>query len=170
MIRWFLPDDETYARKAHSVFGFIFDVRHAGGEVWVRDTVAAAAWTPPGGLRPTTPSVEDRWAALSTELDEDEVERMSEYDDALGALLPTFPTWYLGVLGTAPAHQGQGHGKAVTMPILDRADQAGEPQSLETCVAANRAIYESWGFEVTGEMEPAGGPTVWVMVRQPGGS
>lgn len=165
VIRWFLPDDETYARKAHALFGFIFDVRHHGGEVWVVDGLAGAAWTPPGGLRPMVPTIAERWASLSDDLASDEIERMDVYNDRLDPLLPPDDNWYLGVLGTTPGHHGEGHGTAVVRPVLERASADGIPQSLETCVPANRDLYHRWGFEVTGEFSVENGSTVWVMVR-----
>lgn len=168
VIRWFLPDEGTYVEKAALLFGFIFDVRHAGGEIWVAPQRAAAAWTPPGGLAPMDPSPQQLWGEVAALLDEDLVRRMDDYEAELKRLLPEFDTWYLGVVGTMPGSQGLGFGSAVVRPVLARADAAGVPQSLETCVPQNRALYEKWGFEVTGEFSVGDGPEVWVMVRQPG--
>jgi len=170
VIRWFLPDEASYPSKGRALFGFMFDVRHLGGELWVRDNLAAAAWNPPDGLRPIDPPVAERWASLAGYLHGNELERIESYGDALDPLLPERPHWYLGILGTAPGQQGNGHGKAVMAPILERANSERVPQSLETCVASNRDVYQRWGFEVTGEFRVAEGPQVWVMVREPSNS
>lgn len=165
VIRWFLPDEPTYLEKATALFGFIFDVRHLGGEVWVRDNIAAAAWTPPGGLRAMEPSPGQLWQALTAVLASDEMERIDTYGHMLDGFLPEIDNWYLGVIGTAPGHQRKGHGSAVARPVLVRAYHEGTPQSLETCVPANRELYVAWGFEVIGEFAVDESIDVWVMAR-----
>ena len=168
IIRWFLPDDRTYGRKARALFSFIFDIRHEGGEVWVYDGLAAAGWTPPGGLAAIVPSPQERWQAMTDVFEPDELDRVTRYNEELYPLLPRFDNWYLGVLGTAPGHQGQGYGRRVIAPVMAKADGAGVPQSLETAVRSNRRFYERLGFEVTRTLELDDAPAVWVMVREPG--
>ena len=168
IIRWFLPDDRTYGRKARALFSFIFDIRHEGGEVWVYDGLAAAGWTPPGGLADVVPSPQERWQAMADVLEPEELGRVAHYNEELTPLLPSVDNWYLGVLGTAPGHQSKGYGRRVIAPTMSKADAADVPQSLETAVRSNRRFYERLGFEVTRTLELAGAPAVWVMVRQPG--
>jgi ribosomal protein S18 acetylase RimI-like enzyme len=169
VIRWFLPDTTTYLAKARAIFEFMFDVRHAGGEVWVSDDVAAAGWTPPGGLAPMTPSAGERWRDVAAVLAPDEMARVETYGEALAGHLPERDTWYLAVVGTRPGYQGRGHGRAVISAVADRADSKGVAQSLETANAANRDFYQRLGYEVTAEFAPTAGILVWVMVRPPGG-
>jgi GNAT superfamily N-acetyltransferase len=73
--------------------------------------------------------------------------------------------WYLAVLGTEPARQGQGIGSAVMAPILERCDREGLPAYLESSKESNIAFYGRHGFEVTGEIRLPDGPPVWPMWR-----
>lgn len=82
---------------------------------------------------------------------------------------PNEPHWYLATLGTDPAHQGRGIGSALLAPVLERCDHAGLPAYLESSKEANVPYYERFGFRVTSELAlPKGGPTLWLMWRDPG--
>lgn len=73
--------------------------------------------------------------------------------------------WYLAVLGTEPARQGQGIGSCLMAPILERCDREGLPAYLESSKESNIAFYGRHGFGVTGEIRLPGGPLVWPMWR-----
>ena len=86
-------------------------------------------------------------------------------EDVLEEKVP-LPRWYLGVLGVDPTHQARGWGARLMKPILDRADAAGLPVSLETMREGNVAYYHRHGFEVAARFEvAAGAPACWVMRR-----
>jgi GNAT superfamily N-acetyltransferase len=80
---------------------------------------------------------------------------------------PKEPHWYLGVLGTAPEHQGKGVGSALIRPILQKCDDEGIPAYLESSKESNIPFYERHHFKVTGEINVKNGPTVWPMWRDP---
>ena len=81
---------------------------------------------------------------------------------------PQEPHWYLAVLGTDPAHWGQGVGSALVRHVLDDPANGGEPAYLETETESNVPFYERHGFQVVGELDvPAGGPHLWLMWRDP---
>jgi ribosomal protein S18 acetylase RimI-like enzyme len=81
---------------------------------------------------------------------------------------PKEPHWYLAVLGTDPAHQGEGIGSALVRHVLDDPANTGEPAYLETETPANVPFYQRHGFEVVGEVDvPGGGPHLWLMWRNP---
>lgn len=74
--------------------------------------------------------------------------------------------WYLAVLGTDPAHQGEGVGSALVRHVLDDRANTGQPAYLETQTEANVPLFEGHGFEVIGELDvPGGGPHLWLMWR-----
>jgi len=80
---------------------------------------------------------------------------------------PHQPHWYLQAIGTDPGKQGKGFGGVAIRRHLAIADAAGMPCYLESSKTANIPIYSSFGFEVTGEIVPPGGPTLYPMWRKP---
>lgn len=63
--------------------------------------------------------------------------------------------------GAAPS--GRGAGSAL---LEQRLDQMSEPAYLESSNEANVALYERFGFQVTGEIAlPHDGPRMWPMYR-----
>jgi len=78
---------------------------------------------------------------------------------------PHTPHWYLQVLGTDTAKQGKGYAGLVMRRQLAIADAQGLPAHLESSKASNIPIYASYGFEVTGEINMPGGPTLYPMWR-----
>ena len=79
---------------------------------------------------------------------------------------PHKPHYYLQAIGTDPAKQGKGYGGVVIRRHLAVADAAGKPCYLESSKDTNIPIYKSFGFEVTGEINLANGPTLWPMWRE----
>jgi GNAT superfamily N-acetyltransferase len=79
------------------------------------------------------------------------------------------PHWYLELLGVAPQRQGQGIGKALLLPVLQRADAEGLPCYLETFTEKNVPFYGSNGFQVAqAGIEPRSKVPFWAMKREPG--
>ena len=87
---------------------------------------------------------------------------------AMEAAHPTEPEhWYLAILGTDPKHQGQGIGSALIKAVTDRCDEQGMAAYLESSKPENVPFYARHGFEVTEEKTFDGGPSVWLMWRDP---
>jgi len=80
---------------------------------------------------------------------------------------PQEPHWYLQVIGTDPVHQGNGYASLILRQQLAVADTQGMPCYLESSKPSNVPIYQSFGFEVTGEIKLPNGPTLWPMWRKP---
>jgi GNAT superfamily N-acetyltransferase len=77
-------------------------------------------------------------------------------------------SWYLSIIGIAPASQGQGLGTRLIQPTLDRTDGMGIHTYLETYTPKNMPFYERLGFENAGGFdEPETKTRYWVMVREP---
>jgi ribosomal protein S18 acetylase RimI-like enzyme len=84
---------------------------------------------------------------------------------------PHEPHWYLQAIGTDTAKQGKGFGGVAIRRGLAKADAAAMPAYLESSKETNIPIYQSFGFEVTGEIKLPSGPTLWPMwrkAREPG--
>jgi ribosomal protein S18 acetylase RimI-like enzyme len=75
------------------------------------------------------------------------------------------PHWYLAVLGTDPAAQGQGLGSAVLAPVLQACDTDGVDAYLESSKERNIAFYARHGFRVIEELQLPRGPKMWAMWR-----
>jgi ribosomal protein S18 acetylase RimI-like enzyme len=76
--------------------------------------------------------------------------------------------FYLMILGVDPSFQGQGAGKALLKPLLDRADRESLPCYLETASERNLAYYGALGFKIVNETRidaPEGPWAYWTMLR-----
>jgi ribosomal protein S18 acetylase RimI-like enzyme len=80
---------------------------------------------------------------------------------------PKEPHWYLAVLGTDPARQGEGLGSALLRQVLEDCDRDEVPAYLETGTERNVAFYTRHGFKVRDEFRLPGGPPIWLMWREP---
>jgi GNAT superfamily N-acetyltransferase len=90
--------------------------------------------------------------------------RWAEVFQALDAVHPSQPHWYLGTLGVDPARQGRGVGRALLASWLSRVDAEQLPAYLETDREGNVAFYARAGFHVVGETSVLG-VRVWPMWR-----
>jgi len=79
---------------------------------------------------------------------------------------PHEPHWYLQAIGTDTQKQGKGYGGVAIRRGLAKADAAHMPAYLESSKETNIPIYQSFGFEVTGEIKIPDGPTLWPMWRK----
>ena len=86
--------------------------------------------------------------------------------DALDALHPVEPHWYLGVLGVDGFAQSRGVGAALLSRWLAGVDRDGMPAYLETDSEGNVRFYERAGFSLEGETSILGVRT-WRMKRAP---
>ena len=139
------------------------------GEVWTApDCSSAALWAPPQSWK-TTPGQDLEllrgilhprllWRAPLILRGLLGVERRHPH---------TPPHWYLAVLGTDPAAQGQGLGSAVLAPVLEQCDRDGVGAYLESSKERNIAFYARHGFKVTAELRLPRGPSMWAMWRDP---
>jgi GNAT superfamily N-acetyltransferase len=75
--------------------------------------------------------------------------------------------YYLAVLGTDPAHQGQGLGSLLLQPVLEACDRDGVAAFLESSKERNVDFYARHGFRVTEEARLLRGPPMWRMWRDP---
>jgi ribosomal protein S18 acetylase RimI-like enzyme len=127
---------------------------------------AAALWRPPGAWK--TPV----WEYLANGLEAMDIFDFSSARHALRVmnvienLHPHEPHWYLQAIGTDPAKHGKGFGGAVMRRQLANADISGLPAYLESSKDTNIPFYQSFGFQVSGEIKLPDGPTLWPMWRE----
>ena len=78
------------------------------------------------------------------------------------------PHWYTMVVGVDPAFQGQGLGRALLQPVMDKAKSEGLPVYLETAQPKNVSFYKKLGFQVLRELkEPTSGLDLWTFRLDP---
>ncbi|MFI6234039.1 GNAT family N-acetyltransferase [Micromonospora sp. NPDC050784] len=168
VLRCLFPDEETYPRYAAAFFGHLFDKRVHRSSIWtIGGGASVAIWEPPVDAPVDAPAVAphvDPGSPEEARYPADVLARVQHYDDVVHAALPTYPFWYLGVLGTHPDSAGRGWGRAVMRAGLRRAAADGLPAILETSNPGNVDLYRRAGWEVVGSLsEPV--PT-WIM-QQP---
>ena len=126
----------------------------------------AALWTPPPGHQIESGLEAFRTAARFVGVKRTRLVRALRLYGPVGARHPKDePHWYLAVLGVDPSAQGEGLGRRLITPILDRCDEQGLPAYLETMNEANLAWYARVGFEVTDEIHAA--IPAWFLTRRP---
>ena len=138
-------------------------------DVWTAPGSASAAlWAPPGRWRTTA---REDLALLRPLLHPRLISRMPLVVRGLLGVERAHPLqpphWYLAVLGTEPAAQGQGLGSAVLAPVLEQCDRDDVAAYLESSKERNIAFYARHGFRVTRELHLPRGPTMWAMWRDP---
>jgi ribosomal protein S18 acetylase RimI-like enzyme len=139
------------------------------GEAWCARSgervVGALVGMPPHAYPPPLPSLACRLRCLLGQ-GWRVARRWAQVFQALDALHPIEPHWYLGSLGVDPDHHGRGVGTALLRHWLARADDDGTGVYLETDLLENVGFYERMGFVVVQEAEILG-IRVWCMHRPP---
>jgi ribosomal protein S18 acetylase RimI-like enzyme len=166
---WLLPYEDRERRQRlffETELRYLVPQRR---EVWTtEDGSAAALWGPPGKW-----SVPLRTVLLETPAMLPVFGRRLQL--ALRYLIrverahPRKPQhWYLELLGTEPARQGQGLGSALMRPILALCDRDRLGAYLESSSERNQVLYERHGFRVVESFDmPGGGPSIRRMWRDP---
>lgn len=173
-----LPDREARSMALRPMWNALIGFSRVYGEVLTTpDGQGAACWIAPGRTKTTL------WMMLRTgmalprsmmRLPKEARERffgMMRFIDASHKELMPGRHWYLWVLGVAPEAQGRGIGRALLLPILDRADAEGIPCYLETQTEENVAFYRKCGFDVIAERrESVCHLPIWHMCRGAAGT
>ena len=126
---------------------------------------AAALWRPPDGWHVTLWQYISNAPELLAIFGAGVLNVMTTMDH-VEKVHPKSAHWYLQTIGTDPGLQGKGYGSLIMRDQLARADAAGLPCYLESSKDTNVPIYQSFGFEVTGEIKLPNGPTLWPMWRK----
>lgn len=107
-------------------------------------------------------------ARILTRVGPGAIRRAMRVDAAFGARRPPRPHAYLFAVGLLPDARGQGWGRRLLSPHLQRLDAAGLPAWLENTHPDNHGFYRSLGFVAQETFHPApGAPPVTTMLREP---
>jgi ribosomal protein S18 acetylase RimI-like enzyme len=167
VVSWLVPDAARRREVLPPMFGLFADAFLPHGEVLVAgEGVGASLWVPPG-VQPVADDEAEEFGARIEQTAGEDAPRMFELMELMDANHPHEPSYYLNLVGVLPDHQGQGLGSALMTPILEKCDREGAPAYLEATSEHNRRLYMRHGFEVIGEIAPAGGPSLWPMWRRP---
>ncbi|MEA3019661.1 MAG: hypothetical protein QOI47_1185 [Actinomycetota bacterium] len=78
------------------------------------------------------------------------------------------PHWYLNVLSTLPARQGQGLGARALAAMCTRLDAARVAAYLESSNPRNMTLYRRHGFvDMDDTVDMPDGPSLYPMWREP---
>ena len=78
-----------------------------------------------------------------------------------------FPHFYLFAVGVLKEAQGKGLGSILILEITGLCDAMNMPAYLENSNEKNLALYQRNGFHTIQELKFDGGPTLWLMLREP---
>ena len=161
--RWGFADPKTYfeifPRFVRAFGGKAFD----HGSAHLVEGCAAALWLPPG----VEPDEETMMALVDSATAEGEREAMFGVFEQMAAFHPKEPHWYLPLIGTDPAKQGNGHGSALLLHALAICDREKLPAYLEASSPRNIPLYRRHGFESLGSIQVGNSPVITPMLRQP---
>ena len=169
--KWLVPPDVDWSNRAAAWFEADARARLSGhGEVLVDDEVRGCAmWAPPGHWKPTIGEAA-KVVLPSARLFRRKLPRAIRNLATIEKRHPSDPPhWYLAILGTDPEHQGGGVGSALIEAVTTRCDEQGLGAYLESSKEQNVPFYARHGFAVREELTLPGGPTMWLMWRDPKG-
>src|SRR3954447_15998017 len=165
---WFIRNPRRRPKYARRFFAW--QLRRLLGQEQVHvagDGSGAALWALPGQWRESSWQALQLFVSLVPSL-VGHLPAATRGGDRVEKRHPAEPHLYLAVLGTDPPAQGRGVGSALLGPGLELCDREGLPAYLESSKERNVGFYSRFGFRVTEEVRmPGGGPTVWLMWRDP---
>jgi GNAT superfamily N-acetyltransferase len=164
MARWTWPYSHQFLaalpRMVRALGGAAFS---SGSAFCTEDYAGAALWLPPG-VHPDDKELE---ALLQSTVAPPLVSETAAVFEQMATYHPTEPHWFLPLIGVDPAHQGEGHGKALMAYALERCDRDHAPAYLESSNPRNIPFYRRHGFEPLGAIQVGSSPTVVPMLRGP---
>lgn len=160
--------NELPIEKTAPFFRVMQTIQLLHGHVYTTaDHSAAALWSPPGQWKIPFTQVVRHSPAFFKLYGWRFIPNLSVLAD-MEKLHPEAPHYYLEILGTDPARQGQGLGTALMSPMIERADREGVGMYLESSKESNVPYYSRFGFAVTRELQHRrNGPKMWLMWRDP---
>jgi ribosomal protein S18 acetylase RimI-like enzyme len=163
----FLPDDATREASLIKVFRILFKLGQPHGACYTTANYESITlWRPPNEWDVPFWAYITNGPALISAFGSG-VFRVMSTMDMMEKAHPHEPHWYLQAIGTDPRFQGKGYGGVIMRDRLAQVDATHMPCYLESSKDTNIPIYQSFGFELTGEMQVPNGPRIWPMWRKP---
>ena len=171
VMTWLQPDAGRRSAALAGFFGAMTRYHFltgAGAEVATAESGigAAALWDPPGRWHHSSREQVAMLPAVIRAF-RGHLGAGRALTEAMQAVHPEEPHWYLAIIGSDPTVRGSGCGHALMRSRLDRCDAEHAPAYLESSNPDNIPYYNRFGFEVTGEIVMPDGPTLWPMWRRP---
>ena len=161
-IRWLFPGAQQFLACFPQVLSYFAGGAFEHDSAYrTADFGATALWLPPG-VHPDEAGL----AAVVTEgVAPQRHEEVFGMLKQVGASHPEVEHWYLAALGVDLRLQGQGYGSALLALGLEACDQSRVAAYLETANPANLPFYGKFGFEVIGQIQVGGAPSLTRMLR-----
>jgi GNAT superfamily N-acetyltransferase len=167
-------DDEARRREALARY---FDYSMSEGErrgrlvLWPDPSLGAAVWLLPAASSMSNAESDAKGAFLTEVLGAQGAEnyhRIIDFMRPRASAVIDESTWYLSIVGVAPAAQGRGIGARLIEHTLAEADEAGVACYLETFDSRNPRFYQRLGFSAVGShVEPVTASAYTIMKRSP---
>ncbi|MGH6735267.1 MAG: GNAT family N-acetyltransferase [Methyloceanibacter sp.] len=161
--RWLYKDAdaflENFPRLVRILGGAAFD----HGSAHIIEGAAAALWMPPG----VQPDEEALAALVESTAPASQHTAVFAMFEQMSEAHPQEPHWYLPMIGTDPARQGQGYGSALLSHALSNCDAQGTLAYLEATSPRSARLYQRHGFEPVGTIQAGDGPPITPMLRKP---
>jgi GNAT superfamily N-acetyltransferase len=186
---WIFPDEERRRARHGLLMGAFLDSALAEGYVdMAEDGTGVALWTSvpaaghqgegdgSGGSGSGSGGADSADSADEAvhirQLVDPDNERVEQVVRLLSASHPTDrPHEYLQLIAVSERLRGQGVGAALISGVLERCDREGRHAYLEASSLRSSRLYARLGFAFSGpEIELPGGPKMYPMWREPGGS
>ncbi|MET9463371.1 GNAT family N-acetyltransferase [Streptomyces sp. NPDC006544] len=167
---WVFPDPGHRAAVHGKFLGVFVDVALAEGRIdYAADGSAAALWLRIPAGDPEGEAAPDEVPAKMRAVADPDNERCELVGRLTGEAHPTAEEHeYLLMIAVAPGRQGEGLGRELIAPVLERCDREGVPAYLEASSERSGRLYERLGFEHTGApVRLPDGPLMWPMWRKP---
>jgi ribosomal protein S18 acetylase RimI-like enzyme len=164
VVRWMYPNSSQYLTYFPQFIGIFGSKAFDHDTAFINsDLSGAALWLPPG-VEPDDASILD---ILQRSVSQTEQAGVFAVFEEIERYHPSFPHWYLSVLGVDPTQQGKGYGSALMQTVLRQCDRDCIPAYLESSNPANIPFYERYGFEVLGTIQIQNSPKITPMIRYP---
>jgi GNAT superfamily N-acetyltransferase len=167
VMRWVMPDDATRAEIMQlAFFGLARSYLAEHCLLQIAGDGCITMWRAPTyvATHPAESSDEPADSPFPPEVGE----RFRILGELMAIAHPQERHWYLNVISTLPARQGQGLGAQALAPVLARADAEGVPAYLESSNPRNMTLYRRHGFvELEHTIDLPDGPSLFPMWRTP---